>query len=849
VKIRAVLQQMRCTMPRHLKRHPLRYALSFVSIAVAVALFVSLRVTQASIVETFRGNLDALAGGAAYSIHFDAALTAASLSAVEKLSGVRAAPIVQGSGLLVHNRRTVMVLGVDAKREAGLRRHQLVEGIELDLVALLTQPNTAVVPRRLALRHGWKLGSRFSMSGPAGAIEFTVGGLLKHEGPAAAMDGNVVFLDIAAAQRFCGREGLFDRIELALDPPATVTSVEAALGPGYSVEPIGGRNPTFEYLYSQFQTILASVSLIASVIGLFIVYNTMSLSVVQRAKEIGTLRALGARRAEILLAFTGEAALLGVLASFVGAIGGRAIAGEALNRAFTTLTIMLEVGDLRFVVPRDVWLLAPLLGTTAAVLGALVPARAAAGISPVSAMRRGELERVLKLRSGPWFVLGLALIASCAVLVRHPDTEWTLTVVGMLAGLLGVALIGPQLLIWISPVLRWFGARLRSVPAILALDNIVKFPSRTSLTTVALGGSLGLVVAMAALIKGLELEVSRWMDNVLLFDFTVQTNDLFTSAYPTGSFSSELLDEAKAHPQCAEAYGVKIIRTPFLGDEILLIAFDAELFTDGRIARRIGGDPEAERRRAAALMAGKIDVSRNLARIRGIEVGDELELQTPAGPRRFEVAGIQTDYTWFRGCVLMERSVYRRLWGDSSLSYLDVRVKPGAVLEDCRADLAERWRDRHGLFVYRADQLKEHVKRFMREWFALGSLQLLLAVVVGGVGVANTLLVSLLIQTRQIGLLRAIGASVRQVQEMLGIEALLLGAGGGLAGCALGLAIVTLLMAPATIKATGFDFPPAVPYLSMATAVAVAVLIALGSAILPLKALRRLDIIGAIGYE
>ncbi|OWY72286.1 hypothetical protein B7486_05025 [cyanobacterium TDX16] len=849
MNVRAVMQQMLCTTPSHLRRYPLRYALSVVSISVAVALFVSMRGTQASITAAFRRNVEALAGGAEYRLKASDKLRMADLAAAESVVGVKAAPIVQGAAIIPEDRQTIMVVGLDARRDAALRKLQFAENLTLDLPTLLMRKNAFVAPAGIVELRGWKLGGEVKLSGPSGVTSCHLAGILAAEGPARALGGNIVFMEIGAAQRLLARGDAIDRIDLAFGGGATIEAVRKAVRPECQVESVGGGDPTFEYLYAQFQTILVTVSLIASVIGLFIVYNTMSLSVVQRAKEIGTLRALGSRPREILLVFTLEAALIGLVASIIGAFGGRAIAGEALRGVAKTLSIMMDLGDIRLIIPTDAWLLAPIVGVLAAVVGAFVPARAAANLPPVSAMRPAEVERTLQLRAGLWLACGVVLIALCAVIVRHPRTEWKPTVFGLMAAMIGLALVGPQILIWATPAIRALGARLSSVPMTMALESIVKYPSRTSLTIVALGGSLSLVIAVTALVGGLRREIDRWIDNIFAFDLMIQMNDIATSAYPAGTFSSELLAEVRSDPECRNAYGVRVRLVPFGGDEIMLIAYEPEIFERIKAERGVTTDADTASQSIASFKAGNVAVSRNFARIHGVDEGDVIELPTPQGPRKYKIGAVQTDYSWFRGVVFIDLPLYRETWDDSSLSYVDIQVKDGEAIEPYRAKLTDRWANQYGLFVYRTSNLKENVDAFMRDWFALANLQLLLAVIVGGVGVANTLLVSLLTQTRQIGLLRAIGASTAQIRRMLAGEATMLGLAGGLAGCIIGMATVEYLVLPMSVKATGYDLPIVRPYGAMAYAVAAAILIALTAAILPLRAVKRLDVTTAIGYE
>src|SRR5262245_15404751 len=225
MNVRALANQFLATSAAHLRRHPIRVILILISIAIGVALFVSLRVTQASLLATFQANLDALAGGAQYAITSERPLTPEILSGVEKIPGVRASPLIEAASVLTDQRESVHVFGIDLARDARLRNYRAENAAEVDLATVLLTRDIVVVPRMLAERHGWSLRSPITLSSVRGPQTFTIGGILKADGPARAFGGNIVFMPLATAQRFLNRSDTFSRIELALDPPATVEQV------------------------------------------------------------------------------------------------------------------------------------------------------------------------------------------------------------------------------------------------------------------------------------------------------------------------------------------------------------------------------------------------------------------------------------------------------------------------------------------------------------------------------------------------------------------------------------------------------------------------------------------------
>lgn len=849
MNLAAVFRQFLHVAPAQWRRKPLRQLLCLFSIAAAVTLFVSMRITQESLKSAFNGSLRNLAGGTQYVVRGPHGLATDALAAVESVPGVRAAPLVQGAVVLTQTKQTVMVIGVDPLRDARLRNYRAESRATIDLPALFGAENAAVAPRRLATRHGWKTRDRLRIAGPRGPGELTLVGILDDEGPAAAMGGQVLFMPLAAAQRLLDRGDRFDRIDLALDPPATLDAVRKSLPPGVLAEPFVINDPTFGNLLAQFMTVLVTITVFSSLIGAFIVFNAVSLSVVERAREIGTLRSLGAQRGELLCVFVLEAAAIGLLGSTLGLLGGALAARLAVAQVSTSINIVIPVGEVTAAIPTDVWWLAPLVGLATAVIGAISPARTAVRMPPVAVLKSGTLEQSVSRRAMGLFLLSLPLLAAGVALVQHPRTSYQWTVGGMVVGMIAVTLAGPQIVAWLGSPLRRAGQRCLGVPGALALDNLSQFPSRTSLTTVAFGGSLALVVAVAGTIAALDRSVTTWMDELFVFDLSAQMNDLQGTAYAAGTFPPALFDEARADPECLDAYGVRLRLLPFRDDEIMLIAYDVEPFQRGRIERGLSRDPAEDLRTTAALRRGDVMLSDNFSRLHGVGVGERIALDTPSGRRSFEVAGLYNDHSWFRGVVMMDLAAYRRVWKDDALNYLDIRVRPGHDIEAYRSKLTQRWADSYGLFVHRADHIKGFGRAFVKQWFALANVQLLLAVVIGGVGVANTLMISVLTQSRQIALLRAIGASPAQVRRMLLTEAGFLGLLGAAVGCGMGMITVRFLVVPMALKAAGEWLPLVIPWTTMLLAVGAGLGIALAAALLPLRAAGRLDVVRAIGYE
>ena len=848
MNIRGILQIVVNTAPQHARRRPLRTLLTVITISVAVALFVSMRMTQAGLLATFSANLAALAGGADYTILGPGRVPSATLKRLDQIPGVHAAPLVTGVVSLAGSGQALHVFGIDPARDPRVRNYAAPDKADLDLLAML-RPDAVVIPAALASVNGWKIGSTIKLLAGEGEQSVHVAGIVADRGPATAYGGNILFLTSDAARRLLGHSDGFSQLDLTLANPALIDSIRAALPAGYSIRPAREQNPTFAYLYRQFQMTLVGVSVLSTLIGAFVVYNAVSLSVVERSKEIATLRALGARRADLLLALILEAACVGAVAALVGCLAGRLIAGQALQQVSTTLKVMLDLGPLRHAEPADVWPIGLAVGILTAILGAALPAVRTISEPPVAALKPGEMRLTGHLRTTIWLLIAVPILAAGIGFIRMPNATWNQNVTGVALAFLGLSLTGPAVVLWLlRPLSRLAMPRLPLSTA-LALQNLADFPTRTSLTIVTLGGCLALVVAVSGWLFALQRDLDIWMKDIFAFDLSIQLNDLTTTPYPRGVLPGRLLDDVRRDERVATAYGVRYILAPFRNSEVMIIAYDTAAIVEGRVARGLSTDPAADRLTAAALRDGAVGVSSNFANLYHVSTSDRITLSTPLGPREFPVAEIRNDYSWVHGVVMMDLDCFRRLWNDDALSYVDIRVRPNTDLNACRADLARDFAAPLGAFVHRADEIRAAALRLTGDWFRLADVQLLLALFIGGVGVANTLLISVVTQSRQIALLRAIGASAAQIRAILLTEAAALGLFGAAIGCILGLVTIRWVLNPISIQTCGVALPFAVPVAVIAKAVAAGLIICLVAALLPLRAVRRLDLIAAIGYE
>jgi putative ABC transport system permease protein len=311
-----------------------------------------------------------------------------------------------------------------------------------------------------------------------------------------------------------------------------------------------------------------------------------------------------------------------------------------------------------------------------------------------------------------------------------------------------------------------------------------------------------------------------------------------------------MLDEVRSVEGVGIAYGVQKTFVEFRGEDVMLLAIDSDEFWRAHQAKGLNewarqfGDSDEGFRAGEAVYA-----SRNFANRFRVEPGDMISLPSPSGTVRVKVAQVIDDYSWPQGLIAIDRARYAELWKDDALTYIDVRAAPGVDREDLRRRIRERaMRERTG-FVYTVDEIKDVATNTLRQTMVFANVQVLIAIAIGFLGIVNTLLMSVLQRTREIGLLRAAGMTRRQVSRTVMAEALYIALLGGIIGIITGLLGALVPVRLYMLSVTGYMMPIAIPWLTLAWALVASVAIGLVASILPARRAARIDVLDAIGYE
>jgi putative ABC transport system permease protein len=671
---------------------------------------------------------------------------------------------------------------------------------------------------------------------------------------------SVVVMDLLDASRVCFPE-----------KPGQVHQIGVTLQPGADVEQVRERLQTLVGERADVQTIDTSRQLVADVtagleigfalggvaalvVGLFLVYNALSVSVAERRHDIGILRSMGATRQQVAGLFVTEALVMGLVGSALGLPVGWLLAwlvSGPMANVISELMIPVEAT----VVALPVWLmvLAVSSGSLVAVLAALVPALQAAGEEPADAVRRvprqhsGRIAAAQLLATLLLFGIGL----SAAAFRDHlPVRVGVFTGVSclLLAGLVATPLLASAIGQLVQPLFRYF----LGLEGRLAADNLVRAPGRTGLVIAALAATGGLMVQTAGFLKSSREAIFEWIDDKIAADLFVTAGSPVTSAGQALTFQENFADQLRAIPEVEAIMAVRFHRLDYLSPVdgqkriVMLLGIDPRAFDQLPPDRPLARSLQQNRRLREP---GTAVVSANFAALYRKQLGDRITIPGRNHSVDLEIVGITTDYTWNRGTIFVDREWLRQEFADQQVDVFDLFLKPGSDVQAVRQHIEQRYGEEEALFLMDRREINTEVNNSLNKVYSLAYAQQTVIGLVALMGVVSALFISVLQRRRELGLLRAVGATRAQILRSVLAEAILMGLVGAVIGFVIGLILQWYLLEIIILDEAGFTFPFRFALFEAGVVSVAAVTLATLAGLAPAYQATRLSIPEAIAYE
>ncbi len=847
---------IRLTLIRNLRASPLRAVVTVTGVAIGVAAFTAIQTANESVLRSFHRAIDLVAGRTTLQISGgELGIDERLFPIVQAIDGVdAAAPMIQAVAPIAERPGdALLILGVDLFAEDPFRDYRMPDGKQAPRLDDLLNPEAIFVSSAFAEKDGLQEGSELILLVGSRRRRFVIKGLLAPHGPARAFEGNLGIMDIATAQAAFEKLGRLDRIDLVTQAQAPLDEIVARLvkllPPHLTVQRPDRRSQQIEKMLRAFRLNLTALSAIALLVGLFLIYNTVSLSVIGRRRQIGILRSLGLSRGRVASLFAAEGAVLGLVGSLLG-VGAGLLLGQALLRSVSqTVSVLYAYLRVeRVEVSPGLLGVTLVLGILGALLASLAPAYAASRIVPQEAMHPGASERRWIRRSRAVLLLGLVLLAGSIVFTR-PGPVGGAPVFGYLSLaflLFGIACFTPQLLRWVGAVLHSRLKVERAPLLLLAAGNLSSQVGRNAVAVAAMTTAIAMLVGLTLMIGSFRRTVELWVEQTIRADLIVSPAARFVKG-SEARLPTAFLREA-AHVEGIAAIDPFIgRRVDMLGHEALLAAGDFEVVArHGSLLFR-AGEPQAILLRAKEI--GGVIVSESLALAKGLREGDHLPLATPSGRVSLLVVGVFYDYATDGGKAVMDRTLWARIGGEDGADVLAIYLREGADDAAVRRRLLEIAGEDAAIAFSSNRALKARVLEIFDNTFVVARALELIAVLVAVLAVFNVLWASVLGRQREIGILRSVGATRTQVTKMILGEAGLLGLVVELLGLVAGVCLSMILIHVINKQSFGWTIRFQLSWLVLVKSSVLALGAAVLAGYLPARRAARLEIPSAVAYE
>jgi putative ABC transport system permease protein len=768
---------------RFYRRHPWQLLLAVLGIALGVAVFLGIELANDSARRAFDASSAAALDQATHRLLPVAGLLpeARYLALKRDRRFVDSAPVLELPVTLALPGRPAFDLtleGIDPIEETAVRGPRGALRVR-DPERLLTEPGAILIPESIAARFGIAAGATLALRAGGREREVTVIGSFDTDGAGTPR----LVADIATVQELAGLAGSLSRIDLRLAEEDAVALADA-LPAGTVLVPAAAEDRALRELTRAFNINLTALGLLALVVGMFLIYSTISFTIVQRWRSIAVLRAIGLDRRELVVKLLGEALAIGVAGTLLGLVLGRLLSAGLLELVLRTLDDLYFRRALGAAQPSGlIYVLSAALGVGATLVSALIPAVMAARREITSATR-SRLERSAGTLAHRFALAAVPTAALAVVILLVSDSglwpAFLALFLVLVAGAMLVPLATRQLMRWLErPV-----ARLAGLPGRMAVRGVTDSLSRTGVATAALAVAVATVMSIALMIASFRASLIEWID-------TTVTADLYVDIDPAWTGDIEpALTAIEALPGVAGMSRMRFAR---------ITTIDGELSLRAQAPGPEGYGVDVTEPAAAAaetLLAGDdaLLVAEPLAYRLGLRAGDRLELPTAAGRETYTVAGIYRDYNTAGAELTMSLDGYRRAFGDDALTSVGVHVVPGADEDALVAAIRGELGPERPTRVRSTSFIREISLEIFDRTFRVTEVLRLLAAIVAFLGILSALMALGLEREREFAVLRSLGMSVRQLFAQNLAQTSLLGLTAGLAAIPLGGALAWLLV-------------------------------------------------------
>jgi putative ABC transport system permease protein len=840
-----LLELIKVIVLKSMRREKFLTILSVIGVALGIGLFTGVKVASDKAVSSFEADIRGTNPYANYEI-LDTSGTdfPEDIYPVVRQTGENSFPVLKADGYLPAMKETVDIYGIDIIRTA--RFLKLSPGKGSGFQNYFRDLGGVIVTKGFATSHSLKKGDTLRAFVYDGEFPLKVADVIDE----ASLTANTFIMDLGNFQEYFGKAGHLSRIDIETDDK-TALEIQKILPPSLSIGRKDVAIQNQKSLIKSFRYNLQFVSLIAILVGIFLLYNTIFVSVVKRRTEIGILRGLGISKKTVVLLFVIQGMVLGVSGSILGILVGQVAAYfsvTAVEKTITTMYHTISISD--YLIPKGDIVLALALGVIVSLLASAIPSFEAARVRPTESTKEGTFESRYTAHRGTSALAGIVFIAAgcTASYIDYRSVPYDfpfLAYAGILIIILGFTFLSPSFLATLLTVLKGPVERLFPSEGVITVGDMRGSIYRFSVALMSVAISSALIFALLTLIFSFRDSLKIWINKNIAADVYIKPASC-RSNFCFFPLSDELIKTVEGLHEVEGVDRFRTLRIDFQGRQIVAG------FGDRDVRRRFGrfrdagkGEPVPENRGTDST----IGVSKFLGIKFGLKVGDTVEIRTPKGAERFVVYDIFSSYSTTSGFVYLDRKWLKEYWGLDDATQLGIYLRKGIDVNGFIGRMKEILPPRFSLEITNTAQLRDQVLSIFDRTFAITYAIELISIIVSLIGVINTLLALVLERKREISIFRYLGGSWDQIRLILVLSAGIVGIAGILLGGIMGPLMSVIFIEVINKVSFGWEIHFRVPFLYLTLVTTVLFLITLSAGLVPLKVAKRIDPKRFISFE
>jgi putative ABC transport system permease protein len=840
------LKLIRLIVWRNIKTEKFLALLSVIGVALGIGLFIGIKVSSDRAIASFEADVKGANPHVNYQIldtsgvDFDERIYA-------RVRGIenKSFPVLKVNAYLPKEKETLEINGVDSVRVTGSRRLSAVN--KADMEQYYRAIDGVIISKKFADGYGLKKGDVLEAEVYDGHYALKIAGILAGD----PFPSRVAIMDIGNFQEYFGKKGYLSEIGVEADEKVA-EKIGRILPPGLAIERSSRLIDNRKALITSFRYNLQFVSVIAILVGIFLLYNTVFISVIKRRTEIGILRGLGTDRKTVVMLFMSQGILLGLVGSLLGIVLGQGVAYFAVGAVQKTITTMyrpIAISD--YFITRGDAFAAVALGLLVSLIASAIPSFESSMIRPNESAKEGTFEGKYKGYYGLLAVIGLLGIVSGSA-IAYADYRLApfdfpfLAYAGILLIILGFALVSPYYLSSALKIIRRPAKKIFSATAEIAAGdmrgNIYRFS--VALMTVAISGAL--ITALLTLIFSFKSSLREWILKNISADVYVKAASC-KSNFCYFPLSEQAIETVRSFPEVGAVDKFRTLNIDFRGKKI--VAGFGDVHLRGKyLSEKFHGKNGEERYRNLGL-GRTVAISEYLSIKYGLRKGDPMEVATPQGVKTFTVSDVFSSYSTTSGFVYLDRRWLREYWGLDDATQLGVYLKEGVDADRFIQKLKASLLPRYSLDIMNTRELRESVMSIFDKTFAITYAIELISIVVSLIGVINTLMALVLERKREISIVRYLGGSWRQIRHTLLLASGIVGTTGIVLGAVMGFIMSVIFINVINKISFGWEIHYFIPLGYLGIVAVVLLCTTLLAGLIPSKVARNIDPKRFISFE